>query len=202
VQAAIDELRKALDVTEPGDVDIAAAVRATGTSVVTADSTVVAPGQDQQALDQLGGGLLAFAGPVYPEFVTFSWVAHFAEVRIEPTTRRIRVPRVVTVVDCSQVRGGVVWGIGEALREESAVDERFGGFLNTTLEEYPVPVNADIHQIEVDFIDEPDLLFNPVGVKGVGEVSMVGSAAAIANAVYHATGRRVRSLPIRLDHVL
>jgi len=212
VQAAIDELRKDLDVTDPGDVDIPAAVRATGKSVVTADSTIVAPGQNQQALDQLGGGLLAFAGPVYPEFVTFSWVAHFAEVRIEPTTRRIRVPRVVTVVDCgrvaspvtaaSQVRGGVVWGIGEALREESEVDERFGGFLNTTLEEYPVPVNADIHEIEVEFIDEPDLLFNPVGVKGLGEVSMVGSAAAIANAVYHATGRRVRRLPIRLEHVL
>ncbi|MEV0074115.1 MULTISPECIES: xanthine dehydrogenase family protein molybdopterin-binding subunit [unclassified Amycolatopsis] len=212
VQAAIDELRKALDVTEPGDVDLPAALRARGKSVVTAESAVVAPGQNRQALDRLGGGLLAFAGPVYPDFVTFSWVAHFVEVRVEPTTRRIRVPRVVTVADCgrvaspvtaaSQVRGGVVWGIGEALREESAVDERFGGFLNTSLEEYPVPVNADIQQIEVDFIDEPDLLFNPVGMKGVGEVAMVGSAAAVANAVYHATGRRVHQLPIRLEHVL
>jgi xanthine dehydrogenase YagR molybdenum-binding subunit len=119
---------------------------------------------------------------------------------------------VVSVVDCgrvaspvtaaSQVRGGVVWGIGQALREESDVDDRFGGFLNNTLEEYPVPVNADIHQIDVDFIDEPDLLFNPVGVKGLGEVSMVGVAAAIANAVHHATGKRHRRLPIRLEHVL
>jgi xanthine dehydrogenase YagR molybdenum-binding subunit len=82
------------------------------------------------------------------------------------------------------------------------VDDRFGGFLNTTLEEYPVPVNADIHQIEVDFIDEPDLLLNPVGVKGVGEVSMVGAAAAVANAVFHATGRRMNRLPIRLEDVL
>jgi xanthine dehydrogenase YagR molybdenum-binding subunit len=210
VQAALDELRTALDVT--GDVDIAAAVRATGKPVVTAEATTVAPGQTSAALERLGAGLLAYGGPVYPEFVTFSWVAHFVEVRVEPTTRRIRVPRVVSVVDCgrvaspvtaaSQVRGGVVWGIGEALREESEVDDRFGGFLNTTLEEYPVPVNADIHEIEVEFIDEPDLLFNPVGVKGAGEVCMVGVAAAIANAVHHATGRRVRRLPIRVEDVL
>jgi xanthine dehydrogenase YagR molybdenum-binding subunit len=96
----------------------------------------------------------------------------------------------------------VVWGIGEALREESDVDDRFGGFLNTTLEEYPVPVNADIHQIDVGFIDKPDLLLNRVGVKGLGEVTMVGVAAAVANAVYHATGKRHRRLPIRLEHVL
>lgn len=95
-----------------------------------------------------------------------------------------------------------MWGIGSSLREESEVDDRFGGFLNTTLEEYPIPVNADIHQIDVDFIDEPDLVFNPVGVKGVGEVAMVGVAAAVANAVYHATGRRMHRLPIRLEHVL
>jgi xanthine dehydrogenase YagR molybdenum-binding subunit len=75
-------------------------------------------------------------------------------------------------------------------------------FLNTTLEEYPMPVDADIHQIEVDFIDEPDLLFNPIGIKGEGEVCMVGSAATIANAVYHATGHRVHRLPTRLEHVL
>ncbi|HEY2697457.1 MAG TPA: xanthine dehydrogenase family protein molybdopterin-binding subunit [Pseudonocardiaceae bacterium] len=212
VQAAVDELRKALDVTEPDDVDIQAAVRAKGKSVVTVEATTFGPGQTPQILDQLKGGGLAIGGPVFPEFVTFSWVAHFVEVRVEPTTRRIRVPRVVSVVDCgrvaspvtaaSQVRGGVVWGIGAALREESEVDDHFGGFLNTTLEEYPVPVNADIHQIDVEFIDEPDLLFNPVGVKGAGEVSMVGVAAAVANAVHHATGRRMHRLPIRLENVL
>jgi xanthine dehydrogenase YagR molybdenum-binding subunit len=212
VQAAIGELRKALDVTDPGDVDIPAAVRGTGEPVVTAEATTLAPGQTPQILKQLDNGLLAYAGPVYPEFVTFSWIAHFVEVRIEPTTRRIRVPRVVSVADCgrvaspvtatSQVQGAVVWGISAALREESDVDDRFGGFLNNTLEEYPVPVNADIHRIEVEFIDEPDLLFNPLGVKGVGEVGMVGVAAAVANAVHHATGRRMRRLPIRLEDVL
>jgi xanthine dehydrogenase YagR molybdenum-binding subunit len=212
VQAAIGELRKALDVTGPGGVDLPAAVRAKGKSVVTVEATTLAPGQTPQILKQFDGGFLAYAGPVYPEFVTFSWVAHFVEVRVEPTTRRIRVPRVVSVADCGrvaspvtaagQVHGAVVWGIGAALREESTVDDRFGGFLNTTLEEYSVPVNADIHQIDVEFIDEPDLLFNPLGVKGVGEVGMVGVAAAIANAVHHATGRRMHRLPIRLEDVL
>jgi xanthine dehydrogenase YagR molybdenum-binding subunit len=122
------------------------------------------------------------------------------------------VPRVVSVVDCgrvvspvtaaSQVRGGVVWGLGGALREVSEVDKRFGGFFNATLEEYPLSVNADIGEIEVDFIDEPDPLLNPLGVKGLGEVSTVGVAPAVANAVYHATGQRFRRLPIRIADLL
>ncbi|AUH42231.1 xanthine dehydrogenase family protein molybdopterin-binding subunit [Streptomyces sp. CMB-StM0423] len=212
VQAALGELRETLGAPGAGDLDVGAAVRATHKPAVTVEATTLAPGQTRKDLAQLDHGVLAVGGPVYPEFVTFSWAAHFAEVRIEPTTRRIRVPRVVTVVDCGrvaspvtaagQVRGGVVWGIGQALREESEVDTRFGGFLNTTLEDYAVPVNADVHRIDVDFIDEPDLRFNPAGVKGVGEVCMVGVSAAIANAVHHATGRRIRRLPIRLEHVL
>ncbi|WBB58305.1 xanthine dehydrogenase family protein molybdopterin-binding subunit [Streptomyces sp. WMMC500] len=212
VLAALGELRRALGVPDSGDVDVPAAVRATNRPEVAVEATSLAPGQGEQDRGQLDKGGLAIGGPVYPEFVTFSWVAHFVEVRVERTTRRIRVPRVVSVVDCgrvaspvtaeSQVRGGVVWGIGQALREESEVDTRFGGFLNTTLEDYAVPVNLDIQQIDVDFIDEPDLRFNAAGVKGAGEVCMVGVAAAIANAVHHATGRRVRRLPIRLEHVL
>ena len=146
------------------------------------------------------------------DYVTFSFIAHFVEVRVEPSPRRIRVPRVVSVADCgrvmsprtaaSQVRGGVVWGIGATLREASEVDPRYGGFLNADLAEYVVPVNADIGSIEVDFIDKPDLTFNSAGVKGLGEVSMTGVAPAIANAVFHATGRRLRELPIRIEHLL
>ena len=89
-----------------------------------------------------------------------------------------------------------------ALLEASEVDPRYGGFLNADLAEYLVPVNADIGCIEVEFIDKPDFKFNSAGVKGLGEVSMVGVAPAIANAVYHATGRRVRNLPIRIEHLL
>jgi xanthine dehydrogenase YagR molybdenum-binding subunit len=170
------------------------------------------PGQPATNFDRLEGGQLAFSGPEYPEFVTFSYIAHFVEVRIEPHTRRVRVPRVVSVADCgrvmsprtaaSQVRGGVVWGIGATLREASEVDLRFGGFLNADLAEYVIPVNADIGDIQVEFIDQPDPLFNISGVKGLGEVVIVGVAPAIANAIHHATGRRMRRLPIRLEDLL
>jgi xanthine dehydrogenase YagR molybdenum-binding subunit len=96
----------------------------------------------------------------------------------------------------------VVWGIGAALRGASEVDPRYGGFLNADLAEYTLPVNADIGSIEVEFIDEPDFQFNSAGAKGLGEVSMTGVAPAIANAVFHATGRRFRDLPIRIEHLL
>jgi xanthine dehydrogenase YagR molybdenum-binding subunit len=169
-------------------------------------------GQPDQVFERLSSGFVAVIGPAYPEFVSFSYSVHFVEVRIEPTTRRIRVPRVVSVLDCGRVvsprtakgqaLGGVVWGIGAALREESEVDPRFGGFLNADLAEYLIPVNADIGSIEVDFIDKPDPRLNSVGVKGLGEVVMAGVAPAIANAVFHATGKRLRDLPIRVEHLL
>lgn len=171
-----------------------------------------APGQPPAAFDRLQRGLPAAAGPEFPDFVSLSYVAHFVEVRIEPTTRRIRVPRVVSVVDCgtvvsprtaeSQMRGGVVWGIGAALREAGEVDGRFGGVLNNDLAEYVVPVNADIGAIEVGFVNRADPRLNAAGVKGLGEVAMVGVAAAIGNAVFHATGRRLRDLPLRIEHLL
>jgi xanthine dehydrogenase YagR molybdenum-binding subunit len=171
-----------------------------------------APGQPDAIYDRLAAGFPSIAGPVFADFVTFSYIAHFVEVRVEPGTCRVRVPRVVSIADCgrvmsprtaaSQVRGGVVWGIGAALREASEVDARYGGFLNADLAEYVVPVNADIGSIDVDFIDQPDDKFNSAGVKGLGEVSMTGVAPAIANAIYHATGRRLRELPIRIEHLL
>jgi len=102
----------------------------------------------------------------------------------------------------SQVYGGLVWGIGAALTEESEVDPRFGGFLNTNIAEYQVPVNGDVRHLEVEFIDEPDSQYNAVGAKGVGEVASVGAAGAIANAVFHATGKRVRDLPIRIEKLM
>ena len=175
------------------------------------ETRLQAPGQPDAVFDRLQRGLPAAAGPEYEPFVSFSYIAHFVEVRVEPTTRRVRVPRVVSVVDCgrvvsprtaeSQVRGGVVWGIGAALRETAEIDPRFGGVLNNDLAEYVVPVNADIGAIEVGFIDRPDPLLNEAGVKGLGEVAMVGVAAAIGNAIFHATGRRLRELPIRIEHL-
>lgn len=171
-----------------------------------------APGQPAEMARRLHAGQPAPWGPIYGEFVSFSYAAHFVEVHVEPTTRRVRVPRVVSVMDCgrvvsprtaqSQVRGGVVWGIGAALREASEVDPRYGGFFNADIAEYIVPVNADVGRCEVDFINEPDPRLNATGVKGLGEVVMTGVAAAIANAIWHATGRRQRDLPIRVEHLL
>lgn len=172
----------------------------------------VAPGQGAKDLDALRMGNYAIAGPEYPGFTTFSYIAHFVEVRIEPRTRRIRVPRVVSVVDCgrvisprtaeSQIRGGVIWGIGAALREASDVDPQYGGWLNNDLSDYILPVNADIGDIEVGMIDKPDPLVNALGAKGLGEVAMSGVAGAIANAVFHATGKRLREMPFRIEDLL
>jgi xanthine dehydrogenase YagR molybdenum-binding subunit len=89
-----------------------------------------------------------------------------------------------------------------ALHEEAVTDHRFGRIMNANIAEYHVPVNADIHDIKVIFVEEPDTKVNPMGIKGVGEIGIVGVAAAIANAVYHATGVRVRDLPITLDKIL
>jgi xanthine dehydrogenase YagR molybdenum-binding subunit len=134
--------------------------------------------------------------------------AIFAEVNVDEQLGVVRVTRVVSAVAAgrilntktaaSQILGGVVWGIGMALHEETLIDHRFGRIMNANIAEYHVPVNADVHDIKVIFVDEPDDS-NPLGIKGLGEIGIVGVAAAVANAVYHATGTRVRNLPITLD---
>jgi xanthine dehydrogenase YagR molybdenum-binding subunit len=135
--------------------------------------------------------------------------AIFAEVKVDEELGVIRVTRVVNAVAAgriinnktasSQVIGSVVGGIGMALHEEALTDHAFGRIMNANIAEYHIPVNADIHDIKVIFVDEPDSTINPLGIKGVGEIGIVGVAAAVANAVYHATGKRVRDLPITLD---
>jgi xanthine dehydrogenase YagR molybdenum-binding subunit len=101
----------------------------------------------------------------------------------------------------SQVIGGTVGGIGMALLEETVTDPRTGRIANATFADYLVAVNADVPDMDVLFVGDPDP-FNPIGVKGVGEIGLMGTAAAIANAVYHATGRRIRSLPITIEQLL
>jgi xanthine dehydrogenase YagR molybdenum-binding subunit len=135
--------------------------------------------------------------------------AVFAEVKVDEQLGVIRVTRVVSAVAAgrilntktasSQILGSVVWGIGMALHEETLIDHRLGRIINANIADYHVPVNADVHDIKVIFVDEPDDTINPLGIKGLGEIGIVGVAAAIANAVYHATGKRVRDLPITLD---
>jgi xanthine dehydrogenase YagR molybdenum-binding subunit len=135
--------------------------------------------------------------------------AIFAEVKVDEQLGVVRVTRVVSAVAAgrilntktasSQIMGGVVWGIGMALHEETLIDHKLGRIMNANIAEYHVPVNADVHDIKVIFVDEQDDTVNPLGIKGLGEIGIVGVAAAIANAVYHATGKRVRHLPITVD---
>jgi len=138
--------------------------------------------------------------------------AVFVEVKIDEELGVVRVTRVVNAVAAgriinpktarSQILGGVVMGIGMALHEETLSDHRHGRFMNHSFAEYHVPVNADIDNIEVIFVEEPDPEVTPLGVKGLGEIGIVGTPAAVANAIYHATGKRVRSLPITIDKLL
>ena len=142
----------------------------------------------------------------------FTHSAVFAEVKIDEELGVIRVTRVVSAVAAgriinpktarSQILGAVVGGIGMALHEETLVDHKLGRIMNHSFAEYHVPVNADIHDIDVIFVEEKDDIINPLGVKGVGEIGIVGTAAAIANAVFHATGKRVRDLPITIDKLM
>jgi xanthine dehydrogenase YagR molybdenum-binding subunit len=135
--------------------------------------------------------------------------AVFAEVKVDEQLGVVRVTRVVNAVAAgrilnpktaaSQIMGSVVWGIGMALHEETLLDHNLGRIMNPNIAEYHVPVNADVQDIKVIFVDEPDDIVNPLGIKGVGEIGIVGVAAAIANAIYHATGKRVRDLPITVD---
>lgn len=138
--------------------------------------------------------------------------AIFAEVKVDEQLGVVRVTRIVSAVAAgrilnpktgrNQIVGGIVWGIGAALHEETLVDHAFGRVMNANIAEYHVPVNADVRDIEVIFVDEQDDRVNPLGIKGLGEIGIVGVPAAIANAIYHATGKRVRDLPITLDKLL
>jgi xanthine dehydrogenase YagR molybdenum-binding subunit len=138
--------------------------------------------------------------------------AEFVEVRVHALTREIRVPRIVgafaagrimnTRTARSQLMGAMIWGIASALHEATEIDRRYARYTNDNLADYLVPVNADVQQLEVILVPERDAAVNPIGVKGIGELANVGTAAAVANAVYHATGVRVRDLPIRLEKLL
>jgi len=141
-----------------------------------------------------------------------SFGAVFAEVRVDDELGIVRVPRITAAYGIgrmlnaklahSQLMGGIVWGVAMALQEETLRDGRNGRYVNHSLADYHLPVNADIGAIEVIVVPEEEPHANPLGIKGIGEIGITGVAAAIANAVYHATGRRVRDLPITLDKLM
>ena len=154
----------------------------------------------------------AAAGDERKQYSMHSFGAVFVEVHVDPDLGTIRVPRVVGAYGVgklmnkktghSQLMGGIVWGLGMGLMEKTEIDCRTGRPLNANLADYHVPVNADIGEIDVTVVEEDDPHINILGAKGIGEIGIVGVAAALANAVYHATGKRIRDLPITPDKLL
>ena len=151
-------------------------------------------------------------GPEQAKYSMYSFSVHFVQVRVNPLTGVVRVAKAVSVADsgrivspktaASQMIGGVAGGIGMALTEEGIIDHRFGRFVNNNLADYHVAVHADVPTIETIMIDKPDPIINPMGAKGMGEIALIGFAGAVANAVFNATGQRVRDLPITPDKVM
>ncbi|MGH9968055.1 MAG: xanthine dehydrogenase family protein molybdopterin-binding subunit, partial [Pyrinomonadaceae bacterium] len=147
-----------------------------------------------------------------PKFSTHSFGCHFVEVTWQPEIARLRVSRAVTVIDAgriinplagrNQIQGAVVMGIGMALFEHTSYDPQNGAPINSNLADYVMAVNADVPPIDVHFLDFPDKEINEVGARGIGEIGLAGIAAAITAAVHHATGVRVRELPVKIENLL
>jgi xanthine dehydrogenase YagR molybdenum-binding subunit len=173
----------------------------------------VPAGMPQKAIGEIAQGKPALlSGTDRKDVTAFAFGAQFVEVRVHSLTREIRVPRSVsafasgTIVNPlaahSQYMGGVIWGISSALHEHTEIDKRAARYVNENLADYLIPVNADVPEVKILMIAEDDTRVNPLGIKGIGEIGIVGMNAAIANAVYHATGKRIRDLPIRAEHLL
>ena len=160
----------------------------------------------------LEGEAGAKPGATFSSASRHSFGAQFAEVRVDPDFGTVRVSRIVGVFDAgrvlnaqtarSQLLGGIVFGIGQALTEVAVPDFATGRYLNANISDYLLPVNADVPEITVETVQFPDTVVDPLGARGLGELPIVGVAAAIANAVHHATGKRIRHLPIRVEDVL
>jgi xanthine dehydrogenase YagR molybdenum-binding subunit len=170
------------------------------------------PGLPPDKARQLAQGGQPGIGPKTETHVTYAFGAHFVEATVDARTCEIRVPRMLgvfaagTVLNAragySQLSGGMIWGLGSALLEASEVDPQTGRYVNDNLSEYLVATNADSPGLEVEILPERDAVVNPLGAKGIGELGIVGMAGAVANAVYHATGTRVRRLPIRMEDLI
>ncbi len=152
------------------------------------------------------------AGTEVDKYAMYSWSVHYVVVHVHPVTGVVKMEKVTCVADSgriispktarSQIIGGAIMGIGMALMEEAVIDHRYGRLMNANLGDYHVPVNADIPQINALFVNKADTNINPIGAKGMGEIALIGMAGAVANAVYNATGIRVRDLPITPDKML
>ena len=213
VADACDRLAAQLGVPENAGIDARrAAVAAMTGPELEVLGRWVPPSLDEKALEAMYDGGVRITGGNLEERTMFAFGAEMVEVRVNERTREIRVPRITGAFAAghimnprtahSQYLGGLIWGISSALHEKTEIDLRRGRYVNDNLAEYLIPVNADIQQVGIIMVPEVDDEINVLGVKGIGELANVGTAAAITDAVWHATGKRVRELPVRIEDLL
>ena len=214
VKLVCDKLKARFGGAMPRGDDLDAAMQRLGTSRVEEYAEWTPPGQGPEAMKALYNGKMGGGGEGggEPKPPMFAFGAEFAEVRIHRLTREIRVPRMTGAfagghivnprTARSQYLGGMIWGLGQALLEQTEIDRLRARYVNDNIAEYLMAVNADVPEVDIILVPEVDEKVNPLGVKGIGELANVGTAAAIANAVYNATGKRIRDLPVTMDKLL
>jgi xanthine dehydrogenase YagR molybdenum-binding subunit len=193
--------------------DVAAAMKDRGMGALEDYAESIPHGVAKDGVQALyRGAAMPMGGARLKDRIQFAFGAQLVEVRVHARTREIRVPRMVGAFASgrilnprtahSQYMGGMIWGIGSALHEQTEIDPRTSRYVNTNLADYMIPVNADVGEVHIIMVPEEDRLINPLGVKGIGEIGIVGTSAALANAIYHATGQRLRDLPLRIDSLV
>ena len=218
VKLATDKVLARFGNALPAERERASAFARLGVREISETGEFVPPGKKATVLDMLRQGKVPFANQARGDEskdgkpLMFAFGAEFVEVRIHRLTREIRVPRITGAFAAgriinprtarSQYMGGMIWGMASALLEATEIDAKRGRYTNDNLGEYLTAVNADVPKVDVIFVAEEDREVNPLGVKGIGELGIVGTAAAVANAVYHATGKRIRDLPIVMEKLL